>query len=248
MAETVWKLPRIFFVWGVAVTCVISLIAGSGTVTKHSIVLLAVFGASAVSIAILEHGWHRGSVVKACLLALAAWASMGLVGYLEWPKQAPSTNGSLVQFDSITLIDPGKELGVGDKLLANYYYKNVGSRTAHDVHAWGLIIALNSTINSNKMINSILDKLAKEGYRKSKDGGDQGGDLGVGRSGWSTAVSNNPLTQDEIDNLKTGKYKLYFFMFGAWMDDSDQEFYWRECEWIDWSIYSQFQKAPTHVC
>lgn len=78
------KTYRVPLWWAVSVAALIALIAGRGTLTPVSIVILAIAGALALCVAAWEHGWLRTRIRAAILLPLIAIGAF-LLARLAWP-------------------------------------------------------------------------------------------------------------------------------------------------------------------
>ena len=170
-------------------------------------------------------------------LGVAVWPRHKNVPGVEVNTQAPSTirsqpSGGFVQFEDRSIVFPMTitQLHVGDTFKINFSFANKGTRKVSDNQTWGYIRFGDPAKNhGDKLRNDFLAAI-KTGYDKFKG---QGGELGVGISGWNTAVSM-PLQKDELVGLTNGTLKVYFMVGGAWTDETGKKFYWTECEWTDW--------------
>ena len=89
-----WRNPRISLWWSTTAGCIISLLAGAGSMTKFAVVGLVICGSVAASTAAFEHGWHRaplriGTPIRATILLFLIWAPMCILGHYVWPKGRP---------------------------------------------------------------------------------------------------------------------------------------------------------------
>ena len=150
---------RVSFEWAIGGGCAIALIAGKGTLERLSIWALAIIGAAAVSVAIVEHGWFKTSAYKRAGSIFLAWIVMALLAYVAWPNDKPH----LV----IQSVDPQflpQQMKVGDKVNVMIYYKNDGGTKASLRFANNMTfydhLSSNPTIREKQETNAIT--LAKQ--------------------------------------------------------------------------------------
>lgn len=94
MANRPWRITRISLEWGAAIASLIGLIQGAGSLNPGSVVALVIFGGTALTIAVIEHGWYRapkpiGTPVRFLFFLALIWGPMSGIGYYAWPKEKP---------------------------------------------------------------------------------------------------------------------------------------------------------------
>jgi hypothetical protein len=104
------RVLRIGLWWSSVIACAVALISGNGTLAKSSIVVLALFGAVALSLAAWEHGWLRapvpiGTPIKALLVLFVIWGTMIALGYCVWPNPPASSNHDHASEDQIKKLE-----------------------------------------------------------------------------------------------------------------------------------------------
>lgn len=122
------------------------------------------------------------------------------------------------------------KLAPGDVLRVEYSFANRGGRPVTDVLSWGALGVLDPTLNTLPRLRSVMLQTAKDGFEKFKG---TGGDMGVGLFRTSDAVGK-PLTEEQINDLKKGKERIFFLACGAWTDERGHPYYWSDVEWTDW--------------
>jgi hypothetical protein len=195
-ATFAWSLFRI----GAGLVCLIALIRPSGTLGESRIAALVVLGAIFFSIGVYGLGRLRVPVAFATLprtivILSAIWGGMISEGYKVRPISPPPT-----------LIIAGYEVILFKREqppLANVLFENVGGEGTITVYSHGAL-ALTSAdpFEKKKELQEFDRQLVSQG-------GGLAFRLRHGVTRW-LAISGPPLTPEDIDGLKHGKYAFYF--------------------------------------
>lgn len=137
MAQSKWKVGRIFLWWACSAACLVALFQGSGSLSKFGTVGLAVFGSGTAIIAAIEHGWHRapvpiGTPIKAVLLIALLSAPLTILGFYVWPRPIAPTRPAQPVYPELTWSDPApitfgaalttRELNAASPVSGTYIY------------------------------------------------------------------------------------------------------------------------------
>jgi hypothetical protein len=95
-----WRIGRIFFEWAAVLACIIALVQGAGSISKWSIIALAIFGSAAALTAIFEHKFNK---VLTIVLALLVVSGMSILAFAVWPKPVKQI---VLQVPKITWPEP----------------------------------------------------------------------------------------------------------------------------------------------
>jgi hypothetical protein len=120
----------------------IALIAGNGTLTKGSIIALAVLGASGVSLAAREHGCFKaprpiGTPVRAIIVLAFIGILWMAIAFCVWPTPPQRGTTSVVPSDVFLWPVQDSTGGVNNiEVYLKVKLRNLGSPTA--LHAFGL--------------------------------------------------------------------------------------------------------------
>jgi hypothetical protein len=169
----------------------------------------------------------------------------------HWERAAvaapPAAYGGFVQYESKSLVaDNPADVDafvVGKRVRMNFTFDNRGQRPVLDSQSWGLFAFVDPQVNPGSKLRAVLLNGIKAGYKKFTDSGST---MGVGISGWNTAVSE-PLTREQIDGLRAGSLRIHLMLGGAWKDESGRDFYWTSCEWTNWPQVP-FASSVWHTC
>jgi hypothetical protein len=156
----------------------------------------------------------------------------------EEPQIIPSGAG-FVQFEGRSIVIDRQEdvkrisdgyLRVGEIIKVKFTYANRGPRPVLDAQSWGVVVCVDPAKNPGKQLREVMLRGITVGYEQFKGSGN---DLGAGMDAFNFAQSV-PLTEEDIDGLKTGTLRVHLLLGGAWSDATGRRLYWTNAEWTNW--------------
>jgi hypothetical protein len=169
----------------------------------------------------------------------------------RWLTTAIPPPVGFLQFDKVIVSEDSSEIQSGKKFGVHIVTKNPGPEKVFNTY-WlsNPIIAENVDEFADHKVKAFFEKKLVPVRQQYLTGEITGGpEVGVGVSTYQTAFTGS-FTQSQVDEIMSGRSRIYFVSWAAWTDSQDHKKWAYDCRWLQSYREAPYEigRAVWHVC